>query len=118
VKFAHDAGLEPHGDAGDALGDRQLRDGRLLAEAAAITFPADFSSANLNVGSWSPDRSPSGTLFMKLGSPAAAGVAAASPAAAMPMPAMRTSRRSTSTMACPPDCDRVRLIIITLLMVD
>ena len=35
VQFAHRAGLEPHRDAGDPLGDRQLRDRRLLAVAVA-----------------------------------------------------------------------------------
>ena len=35
VQFAHRAGLKPHRDAGDPLGDRQLRDRRLLAVAVA-----------------------------------------------------------------------------------
>jgi hypothetical protein len=35
VQFAHRAGLQPHRHAGDPLGDRQLRDGRLLAVAVA-----------------------------------------------------------------------------------
>ena len=35
VQFAHRAGLELHGDAGNALGDRQLGDGRFLAKAVA-----------------------------------------------------------------------------------
>ena len=35
VQLAHRAGLKPHRDAGDPLGDRQLRDGRLLAVTVA-----------------------------------------------------------------------------------
>ena len=35
VQLAHRAGLEPHRDAGDPLGDRQLLDRRLLAVAVA-----------------------------------------------------------------------------------
>ena len=35
VQFAHRAGLKPHRDAGDSLGDRQLRDRRLLAVTVA-----------------------------------------------------------------------------------
>ena len=74
VQLAHGARLELHRDAGDPLGDRQLLDGRLLAGAAADRpCPADFSSSNLKVGSSSPASSGSGTLFMKLGSPASAG---------------------------------------------
>ena len=34
VKLAHGARLEPHRDAGDPLGDRQLLDRRFLAVAA------------------------------------------------------------------------------------
>src|SRR5262249_780052 len=59
-----------------------------------MTFPSDFSRANLKVGRSSPERSGSGTLFMKLGSPAAAGFAAATAAAASAEP-IRTSRRCT-----------------------
>ena len=35
VQLAHHAGFQDHRDAGDALGDRQLLDGRLAADAAA-----------------------------------------------------------------------------------
>ena len=35
VQFAHRAGLKPHRDAGDPLGDRQLRNRRLLAVTVA-----------------------------------------------------------------------------------
>jgi hypothetical protein len=42
-----------------------------LTELLPKIFPADFSNSNLNVGSSLPDRSGSGTLFMKLGSPMA-----------------------------------------------
>jgi hypothetical protein len=35
VQFAHRPGLEPHRDAGDSLGDRQLRNRRLLAVTVA-----------------------------------------------------------------------------------
>src|SRR6516165_12178819 len=62
-----------------------------------MTFPSDFSRANLKVGRSSPERSGSGTLFMKLGSPAAAGFAAATAAAASAEP-IRTSRRCTLDM--------------------
>src|SRR6478736_8478814 len=44
-----------------------------LPKLLPITLPSDFSSANLKVGNSLPDRSGSGTLFMKLGSPAPAG---------------------------------------------
>jgi hypothetical protein len=64
-----------------------------------MTLPSDFSRANLNVGSASLDRSGSGTLFMKLASPAWAGDAAAKAAVARPTLAIRTSRRSTSDIA-------------------
>ena len=37
-----------------------------------MTLPSDFSSSNLNVGNSLPESSGSGTLFMKLGSPASA----------------------------------------------
>src|SRR4051812_17339200 len=56
-----------------------------------MTLPSDFSSSNLNVGSSLPDRSGSGTLFEKLGSPAAAGFAP--PAAAASAAAARKSLR-------------------------
>ena len=42
-----------------------------FAEFSPITFPLDFSRANLKVGSSLPETRGSGTLFMKLGSPAA-----------------------------------------------
>ena len=54
VELAHDAGLENHGDAGDAFRDGQLLDGGLAADAVADRLPADFSSSNLNVGSSLP----------------------------------------------------------------
>ncbi len=38
MEFAHDAGFERHRHAGDALGNRKLRDGRLFADAAADHF--------------------------------------------------------------------------------
>src|SRR5215831_17078704 len=66
-----------------------------------MTFPSDFSRANLNVGSSSPERAGSGTLFMKLGSPASAGFAAVKAAVAKPAVPTRTSRRRTSDMALP-----------------
>src|SRR5262249_35691145 len=68
-----------------------------------ITFPTDFSRANLKVGNSLPDSKGSGTLFMKLGSPAAAcpappraAVAAASAAAPV-----RKSLRSRLDMESP-----------------
>src|SRR5207244_1823260 len=61
---------QPHGDPGDSLGDRQLLDGGFIRIALAAHAPFDFSRANLKVRSSLPDRSGSGTLFMKLGSPA------------------------------------------------
>src|SRR5262245_55618105 len=45
-----------------------------------MTFPLDFSSSNLKVGNSPPARTWSGTLFMKLGSPASAGLVPASAA--------------------------------------
>ena len=75
-----------------------------LAVLLPITFAFDLSRANLNVGSSLPDRSGSGTLFMKLESPAAtrlvptrAAVVAAVNAAA----AVRKSRRWKSDMESP-----------------
>ena len=72
VELAHGTGLEPHRDAGDPLGDRQLLDGRLLAEAAGDPRPCDFSSANLKVGSSLPASNGSGTLFLNGNSSSAA----------------------------------------------
>lgn len=70
-----------------------------LPKLPPITLPCDFSSANLKVGNSLPERSGSGTLFMKLGSPAAAGCEALSAAsAATPAAATRKSRRSGSDM--------------------
>src|SRR5438132_12982910 len=42
------------------------------AKLLPTSFAGDFSRANLNVGNSLPDRSGSGKLFMKLGSPASA----------------------------------------------
>jgi len=42
VQLAHRAGLKPHRDAGDPLGDRQLRNRRLLAVAVADDFAVRF----------------------------------------------------------------------------
>ena len=42
MQLAHHAGLERHRHAGDALGDRQLLDGRFLADAAADHFAGGF----------------------------------------------------------------------------
>ena len=55
MQFAHHAGLQPHGNAGDAFRNRQLRDGRLLAIAAAVdaTFgflQLEFESRQLAAG--------------------------------------------------------------------
>src|SRR5262249_9790884 len=69
-----------------------------LPELPPMTFPSDFSSANLKVGSSFSDKAGSGTLFMKLGSPAAAGCAAARAVAARPAVATSTSRRCMSDM--------------------
>ena len=66
VQLAHHARLEAHRDAGDALGDRQLLDGRLLAVAAADRpCPSDFSSSNLNVGSSLPDEDGIGDVVLE-----------------------------------------------------
>jgi hypothetical protein len=91
VQFTRCPRLEHHRDTGDPPGDRQLLDCRLLAVAVADDLlPSDFSIPNLKVGGSSLSRIGSGTLFMRLGSPAspdfgrisAAVVTAASPAAA------------------------------------
>src|SRR5262249_15715871 len=59
-----------------------------------MTFPWDFSRANLKVGRSSPERSGSGTWFMKLGSPAAPGFVGGKGGEASGEP-IRTSRRCT-----------------------
>src|SRR5260370_34273164 len=72
-----------------------------LAVLAPITFAFDFSRANLNVGSSLPARSGSGTLFMKLGSPAATrlvSIRAAVVAAAVAYPLDGKSRGGRSTL--------------------
>src|SRR5689334_10493725 len=64
-----------------------------------MTLPSDFSRANLNVGRSLPDKAGSGTLFMKLGSPATAGCAPPIVASeAIPAAATRNSRRCGSDM--------------------
>src|ERR1700730_3899170 len=72
-----------------------------LAVLLPITFAFDFSRANLKVGRSLPDRSGSGTLFMKLGSPASACLApvraAVTPAENAAAP-FRKSRRWRSDM--------------------
>jgi len=67
-----------------------------------ITFPPDdFSRANLKVGSSLPDTSGSGTLFMKLGSPASAVLEPSrTAAAANPAVPARKSRRCRSDIVC------------------
>src|SRR5438270_3511575 len=63
-----------------------------------MTLPSDFSKANLKVGRSLPASVGSGTLFMKLGSPPAAGVAEPSAdSEAMPA-AARNFRRCGSDM--------------------
>ena len=47
VQCTRDARLEPHRYAGDPLRDRQLRDGRFLAEAAAIDLAGRFFQRKL-----------------------------------------------------------------------
>src|SRR6185436_12189285 len=64
-----------------------------------MTLPSDFSSANLKVGRSLPASVGSGTLFMKLGSPPAAGVAEPSAASEAIPAAARNSRRCGSDMA-------------------
>src|SRR5689334_15386518 len=64
-----------------------------------MTLPADFSSANLNVGSSLPARSGSGTLFMKLGSPpTAAGAVRADAAAGVAVRNGNASRLGSDTV--------------------
>jgi hypothetical protein len=70
-----------------------------LPELLPITLPSDFSSANLKVGKSLSDSAGSGTLFMKLGSPAMAGRAEASVASeAMAAALAKNSRRCGSDM--------------------
>ena len=66
-----------------------------IAMLLPITFGWDFSKANLNVGRSLPARSGSGTLFMKLESPARARLAPLSAAVAPANTAarVRKSRR-------------------------
>src|SRR5262245_13443878 len=75
-----------------------------LAVPLLSAFPLDFSRANLNVGSFLPETRGSGTLFMKLGSPASAWRAlvraAVTPAANAAVP-LRKSRRWSSDMGAP-----------------
>src|SRR4051794_25037177 len=61
-----------------------------------MTLPSDFSSANLKVGRSLPASVGSGTLFMKLGSPPAAGVAEPSAASETMPAAARNARRCGS----------------------
>ena len=75
-----------------------------LPKLPPITLPSDFSSSNLKVGNSLPASSGSGTLFMKLGSPASArlvptrvAVVAAANAAAP----VRKSRRWKLDMGSP-----------------
>src|SRR3954462_15927741 len=63
-----------------------------------MTLPSDFSSANLKVGRSLPASVGSGTLFMKLGSPPAAGWAPPSAASEAMPAAARNSRRCGSDM--------------------
>src|SRR6266850_678562 len=63
-----------------------------------MTLPSDFSSANLKVGRSLADSVGSGTLFMKLGSPPAAGVAEPSAASEAMPAAARNARRCGSDM--------------------
>src|ERR1700677_4272603 len=60
-----------------------------------MTLPSDFSRANLNVGSSCSDKSGSGTLLEKLGSPAVALDVAANPTAEAAKVAPKNWRRST-----------------------
>jgi len=46
VKLAHRARFEPHGDPGDAFGDRQLLDRRLLAGTSADDLSLGFLQGN------------------------------------------------------------------------
>ena len=50
VKLAHDARLEDHRDAGDALGDRQLLDRGFAADAAADDFAGGFFELEFESG--------------------------------------------------------------------
>src|SRR5882757_1551529 len=80
-----------------------------LPKLLPITLPADFSSANLNVGRSLPERAGSGTLFIKLGSPAAAGCAPLSVASeAIPAAAAKNSRRCGSDMVASKKMSRCR----------
>src|SRR6476620_5355018 len=63
-----------------------------------MTLPSDFSNANLKVGRSLPASVGSGTLFMKLGSPPAAGRAVASAANETVPAAAKKSRRCGSVM--------------------
>ena len=75
-----------------------------LASLPSSIFPLDFSSSNLKVGRSSPASSGSGTLFMKLASPASARLVAASvaaAAAASPAAPARNSRRCNLDMGSP-----------------
>src|SRR5437899_11160522 len=63
-----------------------------------MTLPSDFSSANLKVGRSLPASVVSGTLFMKLGSPPAAGVAEPSAASETMPAAAKNARRCGSDM--------------------
>src|SRR5260370_36763136 len=74
----------------------------MLLPITRLTF--DFSRLNLKVGSSLPDRSGSGTLFMKLGSPASTRLVptrAAVGAAAHPAAPVRKSRRWQPGMESP-----------------
>jgi hypothetical protein len=50
VQLARDARLKPHRYAGDSLRDRQLLDGRFLAEASAVDLAGRFLERELAVG--------------------------------------------------------------------
>ena len=98
VQFAHRARLEPHRDAGDPLGDRQLLDGGFLAVAVADDLAFRLLQRELEGRQFLAGEHGSGTLFMKLGSPAAAGWAPASVASEAMPAAARNSRRCGSDM--------------------
>src|SRR5437879_3947215 len=77
-------------------------------ELLPITLPSDFSSANLKVGRSLSDSTGSGTLFMKLGSPAAAGCTPLSVASEAIPAAVKNSRRCGSDMVASKKMSRCR----------
>jgi hypothetical protein len=72
VKFPHGPGSSPIETPAIPLEIGNCTTVASLATLLPITFASDFSSSNLKVGNSFPESRMSGTLFMKLGSPASA----------------------------------------------